>query len=151
MGSIIKGASSSIFAKGVKKSLHEDEVHKSIILPHDLHGVVSEIAFHEEIKMKDIIVSALEAELNRWEQASMANDNKIIKEKEQISAIPSIHTSVIVPKQLSARLRKVAHYSKIHEKELIAYGVMNYIEDRYQEEFPDLLRQLNQKHNIMEA
>lgn len=137
----LKGAASSFFStnESSRGRRNHDEVHKCLVLPWDLHRASVEIAFQEGVKFKDMMSIVIGKEVNRLEGLT-----------EQAGNTPSftftspekdIHTSVFMPKELVSSLKKVAHYSGICEKQIIANGLADYLLLEYGEKYPDLVLQ----------
>jgi hypothetical protein len=137
----LKGAASSFFStnESFRGRRNHDEVHKCLVLPWDLHRASVEIAFQEGVKFKDMMSIVIGKEVNRLEGLT-----------EQAGNTPSftftspekdIHTSVFMPKELVFNLKKVAHYSGICEKQIIANGLADYLLLEYGEKYPDLVLQ----------
>lgn len=137
----LKGAASSFFStnESSRGRHNHDEVHKCLVLPWELHRVSVEIAFLEGVKFKDMMCIVIGKEVNRLEGHT-----------EQAGTTPSfsftspekdIHTSVFLTKELVSSLKKVAHYSGISEKQIIANGLADYLLLEYGEKYPDLVHQ----------
>ena len=121
-----------------RKKKNDKVGHKCLVLPWDLHRAAVEIAFQEGVMFKDTMTIVIWKEVNRLEGLS-------VPAKASLSfTFPSseefIHTSVFLPKELIPCLKKVAHYSGISQKQIIANGLAGYLLQEYGEKYPDLVR-----------
>lgn len=144
----LKGAASSLFStnESSRGRRNNNEVHKCLVLPWDLHRSSVEIAFQEGVKFKDMMSIVIGKEVNRLEGATA-----------QVGTTPSftftspekdIHTSVFLPKELVSSLKKVAHYSGISEKQIIANGLADYLLQEYGEKYPDLALSVKNQEQV---
>lgn len=156
MSSKLKGAAGSIFSapQGSRRLAGSDDVHKCLVLPRVLHNVASEISFREEVKLKDMVALALESEVERLEQFSASGKTGGDRTGLAFSFATDgicIHTSVLLQKELVSSLRRVAHYSNIHEKKIVASGLAGYLLKEYREKHPDLLASIESYKSSNEA
>ena len=156
MSSKLKGAANSIFStpQSYRRLTDTDDVHKCIVLPGVLHKVASEISFLEEVKLKDMVALALESEVERLEQISSSRDTDGGRTFLTFSFATDgsrVHTSVLLRKELVSCLRRVAHYSNIHEIKIVANGLASYLVREYRDKHPDLLAAIESHKSSKEA
>lgn len=156
MSSKLKGAAGSIFStpQGYRKLAGTDDVHKCLVLPRVLHKAASEISFLEEVKLKDMVALALESEVERIKQLSASGNTDgghAVLSFSFATDGSCIHTSVLLRKELVSCLRRVAHYSNIHEKKIVANGLASYLVREYRDKHPDLLAAIESHKSSKEA
>lgn len=144
----LKGAAGSLFSSpdSARNKRNANEEHKCLVLPRVLHSATVEISFRERIKFKDIMTIVIGKEVNRMEGLSApaeATPSFTFPSSEKF-----LHTSVDLPKELIPCLKKVAHYSGISEKQIIANGLASYLLQVYCVKYPDLLRPIESFKSI---
>lgn len=128
----VHGATESMLTTGLKlrKTNKEKEVVviKTICLPKKLHQKLNEIAFREEISMKQI--------LNRSFTEFISSDDNV----NEYDFSETVHPTFRIPKDVYAPVRQYAHTHHYPERRVCAEALSRYIERNYSKMYPDIFQ-----------
>lgn len=126
----LHGSGASMMTSGLKttaRNRHGEPVkRKTLCLPKDIHYLMSEICFREEITLKRLVVNAITEVLSCG-----------IAECGNYNFSQTKHPAIDFPYGIAKGIRTMAHEKRIPERTLITESVNQYIR-HYKDKYPDL-------------
>lgn len=126
----LHGSGASMMTTGLKttaRNRHGEPIQrKTLCLPSEIHYLMSEICFREEITLKKMVINAITEVLFCG-----------ITECGKYNFSEAKHPTIDFPRDIAKGIRTMAHEKRIPERTLITESVNQYIRS-YKEKYPDL-------------